>query len=125
MHLSFYFFLITAFVAIAFITGWLFKSKFWTGRELKYTKVDLENCDTGLLTNSQFKEEVGQLIQNGYQLTSQQEVFDFVYHKNKLSDKSLVIIMDDTASVKVKSVMPFLLKRKVNVVFFMPFMLGL
>ena len=118
---SLYVFLFTFLAAILLIMHYRkAKSNSSETPELSYTKFDLEKCDSDLLTNTQFKDEMDHLIQNGYHLTSKKEVFDFVYHHAKLSEKSVVIIMDDKASAKVRSILPLLLKRNVNVIFFIP-----
>jgi len=118
--------ILIALIAITFITRFgLLKSWFGKSPEVKFTKFDLNKCDTGLLTSTQFKEEVDLLIQKGYHLTSKKDVFDFVFYQTKLSEKSLVIILDDKSSLKIRSILPFLLKRNVNVIFFMPFILNM
>ena len=90
-------------VMIVFIRYWPFKIQRQKTSILKYKKLDLIKGDIKLHAVKEFQQEVAQLAQNGYELCSLRELYDFTEHHKNLPEKVFVILMDYNVLQPVKS----------------------
>ena len=88
------FLLLTFIVLVLFIKYYPFKINIQKPSGLKYEKLNLIKGDISILTIKEFNKEIAQLIQNGYALSSLNELYDFVEQQIKLSGKSFVILKE-------------------------------
>ena len=107
-------------VLIIFIKYWPFKIYRQKTSILKYKKLDLIKGDIKLLADKEFEQEVAQLAQNGYELSSLRELYNFTEHQKNLPEKVFIILMDYEVPYSVKSLIIELLKHNINVIFFKP-----
>ena len=107
-------------VMIVFIRYWPFKIHRQKTSVLKYKKLDLIKRNIKLLAVKEFEQEVAQLAQNGYELCSLRELYNFTEHQKSLPEKIFVILMDYDVPQPVKSLTMELLKHNIDIIIFKP-----
>lgn len=119
-----YYLVPVAILGIAVLAGvWINSLRTSSEQEIKFTRIDLNNHHTGYLTQGQLLKEVDDLLHHGYKLTSKNEVSDYINCKANLSENSIMVVMDEKHSRFLQPILPSLLKSRINLVIFLPFIL--
>jgi len=70
----------------------------------RYKKLNLLNGTISELTSEKMQSDVSALLDEGYELTTLQELFDLVENKNKISKRFLLILNNEIAKSFIETI---------------------